>query len=1783
MPQTLEAAAFLARIAEIPHGPGSDRLLTQALQPSLVDEAELRKLFATDRDNARLNDPHVGLVDVFDAPVDIRTTHARVVAGDDDLAARYILPLSEKQRRKDGEPAMVASLEEFKKNWAIFSEGSLSQLTDWSNVVVAGGSVQACLQPVPEYAKASKRAMRKYFHGSAFPTSDVDLFLYGLTPEQAEAKMQVIYEAVRDSVPWDVTCIRTKHTVSIHSQYPYRSVQIVLRLYSSPAEILAGFDVDAPCCLFDGERVWANPRAIVAMMRQCNTVDMTRRSPSYEVRLAKYAARGFEIEVPNLRRGDIDPTIFERSIVRVQGLARLLVLERLSDPDTKTRYLTERRNLRARPPTKDDWTRRSKKKAKGDLKANVDFGGLEMNDYDVQSLHIPYGPGWDARRIDKLVYQTDLGMNSPYNPKNKDRRLHRHPAFFGTMLECLEDCCECCPEPQNDEEKALQETEDESYVRGRIQFIQEDPGRQSMSGSFHPIDEGEWAEQAYMGPTEKLFNAIASGDRESVTKIIAEGNTDLDRRDHVGRTPLQVAILSKEADIACDLINAGARMTSRLVDGRTALHLAAQLDLPVVVRKLLERSAVNAEKAKEEAKAAELAKKSEAADAEEGEEDKGSEDDDKTDSSEDDDEMNSSEDDWSSEDDESRPKKGADDKKPDTTQIPEDEKDVPDVFDVNLPDWDYALTPLHYAVAFGSLASTEELCAAGADPKLVTKSDLYRAQALHPLTLTTLTRNVEVACEIAKKLFATGATSSEADDNLFTIFHKIVCSGRPALVETFLRCDPNARAVMDSPHVASYGGEEIFPVVSAIVKGHIAALAVLLAYGAKYVFTEEDFSRARELKKDGYFRADTDWHGCVSFPVETALSQLESALDLLVDIGAEYNVDVRSICRYRSNPNAHRTILDWVRSIIPELEKEADVLSTRAEEESDRPRYRQLSSQPGWQGARGAHLLQQTEEKSWLFKRNKEEYARKHDKYLEMLDYFRKAEEVLVAHQAKTAIEVFGPDTQTETSGYRGGRLLLGRRGQTVRPSVSYERMSSTYSWEEVPSHLTGLYDELFEACRVGDTKKIQELCLPKDGKGKSDSKPLQIAATFLSDKSLSPLSMALNNRQWDAARLVLAIAVAQYKPKEEKPGKFVTKNLVLDIDDSDSDSECGCGSDDTSVEFEHEELNFVDIAHRPSQVHTDAPPERLLKLADWVQSPKAEGGWAACTPLSKTILEDDFEAFVQVLDLYKRLPEPVDFSTDAVQCICMYDRPAMLDELIRRSAVGIQLPEVHDEEGRDASQTKSKGASGKVYLGLNVHGKKRKDLAEKADPNAPVATKQFEEPLLWTAARLGAVNVMQYLATDRPVSAYNYYASTNSDEKAKFLKRIRDDVRQHLGWNSNKLNESAVTAAVVGQKLQSLKELAALQGPAKTQAALTSRILYVGYNHILLAASNGAKPEVFDYLLSQGVSPTETDMRGWNIYHLLCISNDKSHLELLSHVLKKLPRDVTVRLLVQQSKDALNSPLHLAVKQRSLPAVKLLTQIEAPMYTLRDKTGSTPLHVAIKRETPEITRLVADSGPAEVLHLEDGVGNTPLEIVTQLWLRDQTELNPTFDIPRVDPLFDRLNEYEWRDKEVRKATAADVQLLKDTIERLRGAGRLRSGTKLDTALAAFVNKVEAKARVWDAEAKKKADAEAAEPDAETNPVCESTNALKTFEHVVSAVSARPARRGLVHLDDVHRSVKASIEKSVAAREEQDKKRDDGGLEAEAEEDADEKLKKRSALAHWASPSEFGLFDADTW
>jgi hypothetical protein len=175
-------------------------------------------------------------------------------------------------------------------NWEVFTEHMLQRL-NWDNVLAAGGSVAATLRPLPKaYAKNARTRRALYHRTPEYASSDIDLFLYGLTSEkEANAKLEEIFETVADSIPTSgkVMVCRSTHAVTIFSSFPYRHVQIITRLYKSPAEILAGFDVDACAVGFNGRDVLAMPRAHHALITQTNRIDLTRRSPTYEMRLAK--------------------------------------------------------------------------------------------------------------------------------------------------------------------------------------------------------------------------------------------------------------------------------------------------------------------------------------------------------------------------------------------------------------------------------------------------------------------------------------------------------------------------------------------------------------------------------------------------------------------------------------------------------------------------------------------------------------------------------------------------------------------------------------------------------------------------------------------------------------------------------------------------------------------------------------------------------------------------------------------------------------------------------------------------------------------------------------------------------------------------------------------------------------------------------------------------------------------------------------------------------------------------------------------------------------------------------------------------------------------------------------------------------------------------------------------------------------------------------------------------------------------------------------------------------
>ncbi|KAJ7579479.1 hypothetical protein C8J56DRAFT_1109862 [Mycena floridula] len=463
-PLTMKQTEFLEEIFKVQN----HQDLRLLLECSIKEETILRSLFATNETHKSVEN-YVGLVDIFNGEKSIEDLTIHHCTDLDEL----VMKLPAEDRRRPAQRAFIPTMNHFRDNWRMFAADSLDYLwpnrgdgKPWSNVIVAGGSVLACVME-------SQRKIED-FYDKSFPATDVDLFLWGLEPDEAERTALDIYRAVTKANTQGCICVRTRHAISIHAQYPRRTVQIILRLYQSPAEVLAGFDVDAACFAYDGHKVWASYRGFIAVMMRCNTVDMSRRSPSYEFRLEKYRQCGFEVY----------------RVAEIQGLARLLLLEALMDSGFRKQYFRALSYDRAVPPGFRFYRRLQWRKQNKDKKALEYHVGAA--DYDA-AYHIPYGPDWKLKRI-----RDDLRCHeSRMEDRNRTQYLHSHFVFYGTMWECILGTCDTCPEPRTEKEKEMQTQYDKYCVRGRVQFLREDLGRQTISGSFHSIVDDEWRVHAY--------------------------------------------------------------------------------------------------------------------------------------------------------------------------------------------------------------------------------------------------------------------------------------------------------------------------------------------------------------------------------------------------------------------------------------------------------------------------------------------------------------------------------------------------------------------------------------------------------------------------------------------------------------------------------------------------------------------------------------------------------------------------------------------------------------------------------------------------------------------------------------------------------------------------------------------------------------------------------------------------------------------------------------------------------------------------------------------------------------------------------------------------------------------------------------------------------------------------------------------------------------------------------------------------------------------------------------
>lgn len=222
------------------------------------------------------------------------------------------------------------------------------------------------------------------------------------------------------------------------------------------------------------------------------------------------------------------------------------------------------------------------------------------------------------------------------------------------------------------------------------------------------------------------------------------------------------------------------------------------------------------------------------------------------------------------------------------------------------------------------------------------------------------------------------------------------------------------------------------------------------------------------------------------------------------------------------------------------------------------------------------------------------------------------------------------------------------------------------------------------------------------------------------------------------------------------------------------------------------DEPRNLDIKDLTSSVTCQTTPNALLKMTYKV--PKLSN---SADILLQAIAEDDMEKSEKVLDLFDACEE--DAGKHALFPAIEHDRPEMVDVLIRRYGVGIESESDNEDDWHEAEASKGR----KPYLGLTIHGRKRKDLAKKVEGN-PNEDAPNHHTMLWMAAKGSSPRTIEYLAGDEVLSSYQaYLASCKPSNKANQLRKACESIetlQPYLGWTMHKGNETPMTAALCGE-----------------------------------------------------------------------------------------------------------------------------------------------------------------------------------------------------------------------------------------------------------------------------------------------------------------------------------------------------------------------------------------------
>ncbi|PTB62951.1 ankyrin [Trichoderma citrinoviride] len=1590
--------------------------MVEIMEPYRRYEAHLRSVFAQDRENPILKDPYLNVVPLFTDATKSITTRARDLASEsEEEKSKYIMVLPDDKRRPHGSPATVANLAEFQKNFGIFSESSLAEL-DWNNVVAAGSSVVNTLLPVPNEFKANKRKLREYYHEKFCPASDVDLFLYGLTHDEAIEKIKQIEQSIRDSILSEVTVVRTKYAITIASQYPVRHVQVVLRVYKSVSEILTGFDIDAAGAAYDGKQVYVAPRTLGSIITQINHIDLSRRSPSYENRLSKYSHRNFEVYWPELDRSRVDPTIFERSFQRTLGLARLLVLERLPTTHARDAYLNKRRQERGRPAVQ-----RNHFSLRGNLKSyHEDEVADWLSEEDVSNYHtftVPYGEKFNAKRIEKLCYTRDLLLNAEWNqPKEREVYLHRHPAFFGRVEDVIEDCCGSCPKPVTPEEIEVAEKEAEIYISGKVTFLIDDPGRQQI-GSFNPLTEQDWTDMAYVGNTARLFQSIVDDDVDDVLNWLSQEGADPNQRDYTGRAPLHLAAMVSSPGVVRCLVDHGARLTARLADGRTALHLAAARGHAEIIKILMDKSDENEEAEEDRKDRRRKAARAQGSDnnedtekSPEGAEDAEDSDIEIVDNAE-------TETDAVSIVTGSfvKVEKGKENTGTEEPTLDEPEEG-PDFYQINVLAWDVPCSPLHLAITGGHEEAVKTLCDYGADSILPVKFlnvPQYSNQAAAILTLTlALSLPTEKAKSMALLLLQLGATCSQADSDGCTAFHRYVEKGSVDMVGTLIESDP--RGTQAAINHLFFGGhtwnpDVVLPLQTALDRGDPILVLKLLNAGAS---TEIDFDAwlksAKVTPTQANHLANPDmtkqrYRQSVEQPLITAIrsGDVESVIHLL-EHGANPNALTRETENAMLNESQRNytigvTALDMVQRLIKKL-REYDgekprTMYTKPEKLPDFEPYLKDLEPGTYQHCVASYRIKEARER---YQRDSDNYEKelrkvtnpkgvveKANAIKEKIEELVKLEGILVAKGGLIFTELH-PDIK-----------MTGRTNDyynSYMPHYHYNKDEPKILFhgdEFMTEARREGYLRLMEAAWTGDVETIKSLTLRAWGPN-NEQPPCKMA--IYDNSQNSPFSVAFLRGHHNAAKAILEIIRAQWSAPEKEKVRYKmqsrddgdeSEDNDDDGDESESDNELRIVSEAIDKAFTIDDVGQISMqvkSHvRPMDVITGIAHRVIMKD----DAPPELGGIASL--LRQAIEAEDTTSLKMLLGLMKEY-EGLELTGDEEDTSKRFNMDSSdflfavqsgnteaLSLLIKRTGAGIPLDHLVKKSGAELKQKP------RYYQGLTVYGKKRKDWAT-AGRNMVVRTTGVQTPPLLHAALGGRLEAVEFFLGDKPHRLYAEFAKSKTALEDPRLKHL---IQSPIGFDR-------VISKWLGADNDFVLHTAILASPSENSVKLVEYLIESYPDSIERKTSDGDTPlmlacrlgyvQFAKMLIDANANQCTRNHQGENILHAAVAGNPMARS--LRRLLDILDPSLRNHLFTERKSLQANglTPLHAWISQ-----VSGVSQHDNSAYygrrTRRWRHHHHPAPVPYTRTVNivDMLKLMLEYSKGEELDMLNGAGDTCL------------------------------------------------------------------------------------------------------------------------------------------------------------------------------------------------------------